>query len=655
MHTKGYFFNFLILFTVVSNNLFATNENSISLLNANNAEDSLYYDVFKKYRVENLDSATKYAKLSYDQSIAINDIELTIKSLNALGYCYRSMSIYDSALYVYKLGVQQSKIAGNEIRQIFFYNNIGIVYNTIGVYDSAIANYFSSLQLAQGLDRYKDVSIALMNIGNINLALENYAVAITYYSRSLELKVEHNYAGIDFAYYNLGLCYNKLNDYSNAIEHFNKLILFCAKSDCQLDSELAILGLGLAYFGLEDYSLSTEYFNQIKGTEDIRSKISMYRTLSLISSEKLEYNKALELIDSSIVFANQIKRPDELKINFEKKGEILSKLGSMDSALYYYQKHYALKDSLFNEAVALSIQDLFVGFEREQAEATIQVKEREIAIRKRTNILFALVIILSLAFIIKAIMDLTKRKRMNKYLDKQVALKTSELTESNKNLQDKSKDLNDLIYNISHEIRGPLARLLGLINLGQMESHKELKEVKYYGKLQDEVIDLESILKRMTIINYVNHHDVNIIGIEPNEFFNKLIANSRYLWQDKIKIELDLDGVKEIETDTELLEIALQNIISNAVKFRNPHEPQHSKLNIKLQQNDSGKQDIILEDNGVGFDEKYKEAVTDLFFVASEQGGAGIGLHQTKVAIAKLDAKFEILSTRNPTIFVVHL
>jgi len=327
----------------------------------------------------------------------------------------------------------------------------------------------------------------------------------------------------------------------------------------------------------------------------------------------------------------------------------------MDSALFYYQSHYTLKDQLFNENVAMSIQDLFVGFEREQAEATIQIKEREIAVQKRANILFFLVIILSIAIIIKAIMDLTKRKRMNKYLDKQVALKTSELTESNKNLQEKSKDLNDLIYNISHEIRGPLARLLGLINLGQMESHKELKEVKYYGKLQDEVVDLESILKRMTIINYVNHHDLNIAGIKPDEFFDKLIANSRYLWQDKIKIELDLDGVKEIETDTELLEIALQNIISNAVKFRNPHEPRSSKLNIKLQQNEDGNPDIIMEDNGVGFDEEYKDAVTDLFFVASEQGGAGIGLHQTKVAIAKLGATFEILSTRNPTVFVVHL
>jgi signal transduction histidine kinase len=655
MSLKGYLFHIIVLITVVSNNLFATNENAASLINANNTEDSLYYYVFLKYRVENIDSATKYAKLSYNQSIALNDIELTIKSLNALGYCYRNKSIYDSALYVYKLGVQQSKVANNEIRQIFFYNNIGIVYNHIGVYDSAIANYFSSLQLAQRLDRYKDVSIALMNIGNINLALENNEVAIKYYSQSLEIKEEYGYSGVDFAYYNLGLCYNKLKDYDNAIEHFNKLISFCANNECELDSDLAILGLGLAYFGLNNYDLATEYFKQIKGTEDIRSKIAIYRTLSQILSEKEDYKRALELIDSSIVYANQIKRPEELETNYETKGEILSKVGMLDSALFYYQKHYALKDSLFNEAVALSIQDLFVGFEREQAEATIRVKEREITVRKRANILFALVIILSLAIIIKAIMDLTKRKKMNKYLDKQVALKTSELTELNKNLQDKSKDLNNLIYNISHEIRGPLARLLGLINLGQMESHKDLKDVKYYGKLQNEVIELESILKRMTITNYVNHHEVNIVGIKPDEFFENLIANSRYLWQDKIKIDLELDGIQELNTDTQMLEIALQNIIANAVKFRNPRIPDHSILNIKLEKGEKDRIDILLLDNGIGFDEQYKDLITDLFFVASELGGVGMGLHQTKLALTKINAEFEVLSTRNPTSFVVHL
>ena len=40
-----------------------------------------------------------------------------------------------------------------------------------------------------------------MNIGNINLALENYEVAIQYYLQSLEIKEEHSYAGIDIAYY----------------------------------------------------------------------------------------------------------------------------------------------------------------------------------------------------------------------------------------------------------------------------------------------------------------------------------------------------------------------------------------------------------------------------------------------------------------------
>jgi len=655
MKYKDYLIFITTLLVAVSNGVFSINVNSFSLINTNSAEDSLYYDVFRKFRVQNVDSALKYAKLSYSQAQEIDDIVLSIKSLNAMGYCYQGKLLFDSALYAYKLGVEQAKSSDNKQRQMWLYNSIGIVYDNIEKYDSAIANYYASLKIARILESPKDISVALTNIGNINLSLGQAESAVSFYLQAAEIEKSHDFKGIEETYYNIGLAYIDLAEYENAVNHFNKVLNICKTGECSpAFNQNGILGLGMSYYWLGDYEKSKEYLQKIKNIDDLAALNVVYRFLSELSLLEKDYAKAMVYIDSSIFLAKEVKSREALQKNFLIKGSIFEETGQMDSALNYMQSHYALKDSLFNETIANSLQDLFVGFERQQANEEIKAREREISARKTANILLVLVVVLSIVLMVRIVIDLSRRKRINKYLDKQITRKTAELTKSYKDLSEKSKDLDNLIYNISHEIRGPLARLLGLINIGEIETKDDPDIIMYYDKLRNEALDLERILKRMIIINNVNHHKVHKINIDPRVFFNQLVDNSKYLWQDKLRIDLDLDGVQKIKTDTDLLEIALQNMIDNAVRFRNANGKVDAVLKMSLSKSSEGV-DITFEDNGEGFDEKFVDSLTDLFFVASEKGGKGMGLHHTKLALDKIGAEFEVVSTRNPTTFVIHL
>ena len=144
--------------------------------------------------------------------------------------------------------------------------------------------------------------------------------------------------------------------------------------------------------------------------------------------------------------------------------------------------------------------------------------------------------------------------------------------------------------------------------------------------------------------------------VDTSDYFQKLLKNTDSLWREKIHINLELNGVSKIKTDTLLLDIALENMIENSVKYSNTTKDHTATLNIKLENGIPGRARIILEDNGIGFDEKYKDSITELFVVANEsKSGAGLGLFHAKFALDKMDCDMEVQSTRNPTRFVIDL
>lgn len=613
------------------------------------AQDSvLYYEIFLNYRSTNIDSAYKYSKLSVNQATVLNNLELIVKSYNALGYSYKKLNDIDSALYAYRKGIEYSKEAGLKVREMYFYNSLGLLYDQIAVYDSAIANHYKSLELGNELERPKDISISLNNIGNINYALGNIQSAIGFYLQSADIKEENDFSGLDKVYYNIGLCYKELGDYSSALNYFNK--------ELQAGGTKGILGLGMSYYGLGEYEKAEEYFKTGLTDDDVVNRTIANRYLAEVNMAMKNYESAIVYIDQAIDESKRWKFRELLKTTYKIKGDILREIGESDSAIVYYDLHYAYKDSLFNETVASSIQELFVGLERKQAEQVISTKEREIQVRKRTNFLLVAVIILSAALILRFILDLSKRKRRNEYLDKEVEKKTTELRSVNNNLSIRTRDLDKLIYSISHEIKGPLARLQGLINIGSLDTNGNEKGISYYEMLKSEAENLDNILAKMIIVNNVNHHPVKFQEIDTKKFFTDVLNKTDYIWKDKIDINLDLDGTDKINTDAEMLEISLQNLIDNAVKFRNSLSTNGNcpKLDIKVL-NDTDGVDIVVSDNGQGFEERFKKEVTDLFFVANEQGGIGMGLHHTKLALSKIKADLEIASTKDPTTFIIHL
>ena len=107
-----------------------------------------------------------------------------------------------------------------------------------------------------------------------------------------------------------------------------------------------------------------------------------------------------------------------------------------------------------------------------------------------------------------------------------------------------------------------------------------------------------------------------------------------------------VDTLPDIEADPFQIRQLFQNLISNALKYRK--ENVDPVINISTQADTNGKATIIIKDNGIGFDEKYKDRVFQLFqrlHGKDAYGGTGIGLAICKKIVEHHKGSITVHST----------
>ena len=101
----------------------------------------------------------------------------------------------------------------------------------------------------------------------------------------------------------------------------------------------------------------------------------------------------------------------------------------------------------------------------------------------------------------------------------------------------------------------------------------------------------------------------------------------------RLSINTTIEGLFPFVADKEMVEVIFTNIISNAIKFRHPHELKPTlDIHVEL---DSEIVSITFKDNGIGIDPEHVGKVFDMFFCAPGQKneGSGLGLFAVREAV----------------------
>ncbi|WP_123845998.1 hybrid sensor histidine kinase/response regulator [Chitinophaga lutea] len=195
---------------------------------------------------------------------------------------------------------------------------------------------------------------------------------------------------------------------------------------------------------------------------------------------------------------------------------------------------------------------------------------------------------------------------------------------------------------IAHEVRNPLTNIL--LAVGQFRTEDVLKEA------EDSQVYLDIIERNCTRINMLVTEllqSTRMMELHLQEVpVSTLVQKALALADDRLQLagvrlvtEFAADGVA-VHADEEKMNIALLNIFINAVEAMTPG---YGVLTVKTEE-DKGKINILITDNGMGIPEENKARLFDPFFT-SKTKGTGLGLTSTQNIIINHRGSIDVEST----------
>lgn len=247
--------------------------------------------------------------------------------------------------------------------------------------------------------------------------------------------------------------------------------------------------------------------------------------------------------------------------------------------------------------------------------------------------------------------DISERKRAeeeNKQLGKALMERNEELSKIN-------AELDRFVYSASHDLRAPIASLLGLIEVARMEKTMDNME-----RLLD--MQKRSLLRLDHFIKDIVDHSRNMrlqIESEAIDFESIIQGSFEHLQfmenasQIRKKITVDQEGV--FVTAPSRLEIVLNNLISNAMKYADLRKSDPF-IEVQVKATSTHAQLKVI-DNGEGIPREAKPKIFDMFYRASSNGmGSGLGLYIVKEAVQKIGGTIVVSSEHGKgTEFVVEI
>jgi two-component system aerobic respiration control sensor histidine kinase ArcB len=210
----------------------------------------------------------------------------------------------------------------------------------------------------------------------------------------------------------------------------------------------------------------------------------------------------------------------------------------------------------------------------------------------------------------------------------------------------------EFLQNMAHDIRTPLAGIIGLAQLQEM-GLDSLEESKEYGKMiygaGNQLLELlNAVIKLIDtehMIDSVKAVPLDLIGLVKE--LCVLMEPSVYTKSLKFKLEID-QTLPLILSDRIKLKRILLNILSNAVKFTKEGEISFSVKLLGLE-NNYANIEMSVSDTGIGIAKDKLDKIFDRFYRAypsylAEYSGYGIGLCLVKETLDLLGGKIEVAS-----------
>ncbi len=506
-------------------------------------------------------------------------------------------------------------------------------------YPDAIRYFNLSIDLNKQINNLSGIAKLNSNLGMIYADLQQYDKSLGYFQTSLDYRLKHGEKSeIISTYINKAVVLNNLKKYDDAAASLEEALKLATEmSDApQMKSCYGMLAETYEKAGNQERTL--HYFNLYRTFHEMIQRNKVNEANKETEVAKLQALKAeLENKENEIALLNDHRElaltEDELKkLNSEVRGLIETKT-KKELAISLLQREVELDQ--------LQIADV-------EARSSVQKIWIAVSIAGFIGLaVFAMMLFRNFRFKKKVNLQLSEQneeiKVLNENLEAQVQKRTEDLQRTLKNLENRNRDLDQFSQVISHNLRGPVASILGLGKIINQKDASDPINIEIFSRLISSTQDLDGVVSDLSmILNAKDDQSLPKTTIEVKDSIaqaEKLLKDEIALANAKIAVE---SGVLKVECVKAYLESILFNLISNSIKYSSPERQPQVLIKTEII---NGHFSLVVADNGVGIPLSAHSKIFEPYKRLSLNGkGKGLGLYLVKTQVEAMGGTIQLSS-----------
>ena len=229
--------------------------------------------------------------------------------------------------------------------------------------------------------------------------------------------------------------------------------------------------------------------------------------------------------------------------------------------------------------------------------------------------------------------ELQKEVNERKRVEEKLKIYAQKLERSNQELQ-------DFAYVASHDLQEPLRKIRAFGDRLKSKFGDNLTEqgIDYLERMQNAAARMQNLINGLLSYSRITTKAQPFVPVNLYEIAQEVISDLE-IRIEEFKARVEVDKLRIIDADPLQMRQLLQNLIGNALKFHRPGVPPVVKVSGEIlsengtstngKSNSNKYYEIRVEDNGIGFDEKYLDKIFGVFqrlHGRNSYEGTGVGL-----------------------------
>ncbi len=210
------------------------------------------------------------------------------------------------------------------------------------------------------------------------------------------------------------------------------------------------------------------------------------------------------------------------------------------------------------------------------------------------------------------------------------------------------------LANMSHELRTPLSGIIGTLEILSEQDITNEERKSLIRMALESSAELKRIIDELLEISRLRagHFEISEIEFNPKRLFRQSIDLFQSSAKEKgLTFQADLENLpKKIISDPNRIKQIVDNLLGNAIKFTQEGFV-HSSLKVKNHEQTGDSLIIVIEDSGIGMDDKTQQRLFDYFYqedssLQKKYPGIGLGLTLVKHYVQQFEGVINLASNK---------